>query len=387
VDTKSVQSPQNKLWSLFSRVGNFVFALLIVLLTIEVCARVDDKIRFGAPFWGGYSANVLRSSDSDGLPYNLPYARFEKWRHNGHGFRGPDIMKQKAPGVTRVVCMGTSETYGLYESVDKEWPAQLRSIVPAAKYEIINASVVGLRLNSYESYLKKRVMPLRPDIVVLVTSPLLYVSSADRATHAKVDTKTTKNSAVTPPQRSKLSKIIDNVRSLPKLKQLVKQVMNHNFPETLKTYNVKSMLQGVQQAEKIRLAGRKPIDVVPEIFIDRFKDDMRALIGSLRTLGVDVMLCTSPTLISHQNLPKYPDIFLDSRRFCVELSFFGMIDGVDKINAAIGDVAREQRTGLIDPAAVLPKTTEYFGDNVHLTDKGARLFAEKVAAQLERTYQ
>ena len=41
------------------------------------------------------------------------------------GFRGPERPARKAPGVFRVLCYGSSNTYGAFVSDDGTWPAQL----------------------------------------------------------------------------------------------------------------------------------------------------------------------------------------------------------------------------------------------------------------------
>ena len=59
-----------------------------------------------------------------------------------------------------------------------------------------------------------------------------------------------------------------------------------------------------------------------------------------------------------------------------------MVDSINKINAVIKDIAIERRTMFFDSASFLPKSTDYFGDNVHYTDKGAKRIAEGIAEQL-----
>lgn len=89
--------------------------LLFFLLTIEVCARIDDAVRYGAPLWGPYSADQLRSRDLDGIPHNVPGASFQKWHNDSYGFRGTEIAPKPHRETIRVVCLGASESYGLYE--------------------------------------------------------------------------------------------------------------------------------------------------------------------------------------------------------------------------------------------------------------------------------
>jgi len=359
----------------------FFVAILIFVLTIEVCARLDDAIKYGAPFLEEYSYGRLQSRDIDGLPYNLPNARFEKWQHNSLGFRGPEVRQNKPSSMVRVVCIGTSESYGLYESPGKEWPSQLQAILPTSKYEVVNASVVGLDLSSFDAYLKKHILPLDPDIIILVVSPLFYVTGIERTaaenslsaqTERKIETR----------KVSMMSKLMKNIRSLPKIKQISKQALMNNFPNLLKGYQLRNLQRQIEEIERFRLNGRKARDAVPDIYVDRFHKELSKLVESIRSQGIEVMLSSSPALISHDNISEYPEIFLDNRRFFIEFSFAGMIDTIMKCNLVVARVAVEQGAMFVDSAALLQKSTEYFSDNVHFTDKGAQLIAEAVAAQL-----
>jgi len=110
------------------RIKGSCLSIIIFIVTLEMSARIDDKIRYDAPIFSNYSAALLRSRDSEGINYNIPNAHFEKWRINEQGFRGSEISLKKESERIRIVCLGTSETFGLYESPGKEWANQLLKI-------------------------------------------------------------------------------------------------------------------------------------------------------------------------------------------------------------------------------------------------------------------
>src|SRR2546421_1824407 len=121
-------------------------ALFVAVL--EVCIRVEDRIKWNAPLTGLYSPALLTTADSVAW-FNRPGAAFEKWHINRHGFRGPDLPLEKAPGVTRVAVLGSSETFGLYERPEMEYPAQLGRMLDEAHpkgFEVFNAGVAGMSL-------------------------------------------------------------------------------------------------------------------------------------------------------------------------------------------------------------------------------------------------
>jgi hypothetical protein len=354
-----------------------VFFLVLLTFTMEVCARLDDWLRYDAPLLQKYSSERLRGRDTGGkYSYNLPRASFEKWRHNSLGFRSPEFDLEKRQGITRIVCVGSSESYGLYESAGKEWPAQLQTLVPPSRCQVVNASVVGLSLNSFRSYLEKHVFPLHPDIVVLVVNPIFYVTAQSRSELRKSNPEHA-GATVPQPAPSGKQKVLAHLRILPKLKQVVKQAVSSAWPEAFKRYQLESTLKQVQEQER-SLAGRKPMQAIPPAYVKGFEEELTRTVELIRSHRARVILTSYPALISRDNLSIYPEIFLDNRRFCIELSLAGLLDAFTRFNEATARISRELGVTFVDTQLALPKSTEFFGDNVHYTDKGARIFAEQV---------
>ena len=86
--------------------------------------------------------SILVEVDGNGIPQNIPSARYGKWGINSLGFRGKEIDMEKKEGQIRILCFGVSETFGFYESKDKEWPSQLGEILgdKFPRVEVINVS-------------------------------------------------------------------------------------------------------------------------------------------------------------------------------------------------------------------------------------------------------
>ena len=94
-----------------------VACVVIIIFVLELCARTDDALTFGAPFWGTYNDQVLYTIDQIGK-WGKPGARYERWQLNSLGYRGPELSL----GTIRIVCFGASETFGLYEDPNEEYP-------------------------------------------------------------------------------------------------------------------------------------------------------------------------------------------------------------------------------------------------------------------------
>jgi lysophospholipase L1-like esterase len=354
---------------------------LFFFFTIEVCARIDDSIKFDAPFFKNYREDSLRSVE-DGIPFNIPNARFEKWQNNSFGFRGPEFNPVKSNGITRIVCIGASESYGMYETPGMEWPAQLQNSLPRSEFQVINASVIGLNMSNFKQYITKRVQPLKPDIIVMLINPFFYAVSFERSTRTQplATVSTVKND-----NEKRFSLKNDfSLRIIPKAKQVLKQAVSNSFPALLKKYQLSSLQKQITSLELDRLSGRTPKNSVSEVALIKFRSDLHALVTSLKAQKVGVVLCSYPALIDRTNLQTYPEIFLDHRRFCIEYSLQGMIDVLGSFNSVIKDVADKEGIIFIDAHAKLPKNIYNFGDDVHYLDKGAGLLAEAVAQALRK---
>ncbi len=126
----------------------YAFALAgVTLASAELAARVEDRIRDGTPLTSSPSSERdLKISDELG-PRGRPSGRYKKWRLNEWGFRGPSIPQDPRPGEIRVLILGSSESFGLYESPGLEFPAQLASrLRDRGDYEVVNAAVAGMTL-------------------------------------------------------------------------------------------------------------------------------------------------------------------------------------------------------------------------------------------------
>lgn len=101
---------------------------------------------------------------------------------NSMGFRGPEIRRDKPEGVTRIVCLGDSGTFGVLSLSDDSAPDGYRffaipnypDFLQARLFreglnnvEVINAGVVGYSSNHGLRQLIVKVLELEPDIITV----------------------------------------------------------------------------------------------------------------------------------------------------------------------------------------------------------------------------
>ncbi len=371
---------KSNFWTI-KRILNYVVALVLFGFTLEVGARIDDAVSFDAPFFGAYSSILLRAHDEDGLRKNIPRGQFEKWKNNSLGFRGPEISLEKPEGIVRVACMGTSETYGLYESPDKEWPGQLREFLSDySKFEVINTSTVGLPLVRYKDYIQRYVLPLSPDIIIIYSSPHSYLANRIRVENGIVGLGEIQGGA-----RPSLpgNEFYGESRSVPKIRQMVRAFLP---PSLIEWYDGYSGRKQIAAAEARYLRGEKPFDVIPDELLASYTQDITDLILFLQENNIRPILCNFPSLLSKENLEKYPGTFMAGRRFIVELSFEGMLDTSARVTKLNEQIALDLGIGFLDNDGIIPKDKDHFADNVHYTDTGAELVARTIADYLKINY-
>ncbi|MCK4819707.1 hypothetical protein KA005_28330, partial [bacterium] len=245
-----------------------------------------------------------------------------------------------------------------------------------------NTSVVGLPLKKYVPYIEKYVLKLEPDLVILYVTPFGYAVGADKFAERQASPRKAAN-MTSKGWKISLKDVTSNFRMLPKIKQAAKRIVPM---EALKSYRLFNMKKQLRALEHSRLNGRNPLDVASQESLDTFRADLEELIRFLRHRKIQVILSSYPVLISPENIDEHLDIFLDHRRFYVELSLLGIIDASRKFNHVIKTLATKHRIGFIDDTAAVPKDTRYFADNVHYTDEGARLVATYFAHYIKNRW-
>src|SRR5258708_25236363 len=148
--------------------------IFLAMMTLEFCARLDNYVSYRTPFFGADSLDTLFTMDRLGKR-GKPNARYRKWRLNSLGYRGPELHA----GRTRIICIGASETFGLYEDEDQEYPRQLeRELNRRAgrdAFEVVNAAYAGLVLDNEMQRLPEIAETVRPQIALLYPSLANYI--------------------------------------------------------------------------------------------------------------------------------------------------------------------------------------------------------------------
>ncbi|HEX2574682.1 MAG TPA: SGNH/GDSL hydrolase family protein [Polyangia bacterium] len=331
------------------RVANLACACVVALVTWEVCARLDDVVTAGAPFFGPYDNSVLYTSDALGMR-GRPHARYLKWHLNSLGYRGPELPER---GV-RVVCLGSSETFGLYETADQEYPRQLEARLNQrageGAYAVLNAAYPGMSMLTSGRRLPELLDRVKPQIVVIYPSFTGYIEPPDPKAVPR------------PPKPSRL----------PRIAARMETVLRAALPERLQAAVRRWQIE--REARHLQVMER-----LPEENVARFRVDLEAVVDMVRARGGRVVLVTHATRFGARVAPEEESVLVAWRKFYPVLAPGGFLDMEERMNAVVRDVSKERGLGLADAARRMPTGGRYFAEFVHFTDEGASRLAELVA--------
>jgi lysophospholipase L1-like esterase len=332
----------------------WVVALIVLLVAAEVTSRFDDWLFFGTPLLASPDRESdLTVHDEHGI-HGRPGGRFRKWKLNGLGFRGAEVEERPAPGMVRVLVLGASETFGLYESEGNEYPAVLGRLLAEqshGKVEVINGAMAGISVRSMVPYWRKWLARLRPDVVVIYPSPLFYV-----------DDEPPKEPPETPPVagrpglRSRFGeRIFDTLRRFTLLRWLRQEMLTRSRDDTFPE--------------------------VPADRLERFTSDLRSLVETIRTDGAEPVLLTHAIKASNPPRPEDTNDLKAMQVFFPRATPEILVAFEEAAANAERTLARQEKVPLIDPAQFNGQR-KLFADLVHWNDDGSREFADFLAAEL-----
>jgi hypothetical protein len=90
---------------------------------------------------------------------------------NSFGFRGPEISRDKPPGTIRIATIGDSVTDGFFVDDEDTWQSVLQRGLNQGeahpRFEVLNCAHGGGSIDKELAILRKAVLPLEPDVVIL----------------------------------------------------------------------------------------------------------------------------------------------------------------------------------------------------------------------------
>jgi hypothetical protein len=331
------------------------------LLGGEAAARLDDWLRLGVP--------LLASPDRESAlvvaePWGQrgrPDGQFRKWKLNAFGFRAPSLDLVPDPARSRILVLGASETFGLYEPAGKEYPAQLAGLVQE-RYEVVNVALAGMALPSMLAYWDHWASRFGAGKVLLYPSPLFYLDDKPPG-----------------PPGGETARVEASLAWRLRLTHRVQDAY-HTLP---------AWVHGLRDRWAIWRASAGCGDgwefgAVPQDRLTLFRRDLSLLVQHIRRCGVELILVTHASSAACPPRPEDEAYIRGMRRFFPRAREEVLVDFERQANAAIRDLAREEGLRVIDTDRALTGRREWFADLVHFNETGARQMAGLLADHLER---
>jgi hypothetical protein len=329
-----------------------VVAAAVFLAAWELCARVDDAVTAGAPLFGHYDMSVLMTADQFGIA-GRPNSRFAKWRMNGLGFRGAELTTDRE----RILCVGASETFGMYEPEGMEFPAQLERELNrragAERYQVVNAGLPGQSLSSFNRRAAAVLREVRPTTVVLYPSLAIYI---------------------TPPPENFVPSSSQPTPGYT-LRIVYKfSTLSDRLPESVRTALRRISIGGATRHRAV-------LDRIPESNVQRFRRDLSHLLDGMAAEHVRAVLVTHATRFGASIKREDRPMLIAWRALYPALQEDGFLDMENRLNDVIRSEAADRGLTLVDASRFLHGSAD-FVEFVHFTPRGAHVLANSIVDAL-----
>ena len=128
------------------------------------------------------------------------------------------------------------------------------------------------------------------------------------------------------------------------------------------------------------------------VSITQFEGNLRKLVHYVRSDGVDLLLLTQPSILKEGMTKEERKVLKIGFGFCITPRNWwkseypsprSLYAALNAFNDTTRRVAKEEDVPLVDLAEAVPKTLEYFVDDVHYTPRGSELVAKFIATAID----
>ena len=374
-----------------------LLCVALVCATFEVLTRVDDHFREGASFFGPFDTGLLLGQDELGR-YMLPNSHFARWKINASGYRGPEPRS----GTIRIICLGASETFGITEDDNREYPRQLEEQLNkrlgTRSIEVINLGLIGSGFHETPGRIPQIVERYHPDFVVIYPSPAQYIYQ-EKPSPARAPAPSRPVVPSPPPSlRSRIQgTVYRQVQS--RTPWVFKRIWRAWLRMRLGDFRVMGRLDGITARHfpppvvawwrhwfanyRAWRQGIPLMDRMPEEKVEIFRADLTSILNLLGERGVPVVLATHATRFGNLVVPEERKTLILWRAYYPVLKEDGFLDMNRRLNQVIQEVGAADGARVADAAQLVPPGPRYFADFIHFTNQGSEQMSTLLADELE----
>lgn len=285
---------------------------------------------------------------------------------NNMGFRGDTLVTPKPFNEFRIFMIGGSTTECLYlddsHSINTVLQHYLQEHVnPDISIKVYNAGKSGAASDDHISMLAHRIVHLEPDMIIVFSGINdLTKSIYDYDYLHYVDKSTVKMPVF-------LS--LATEFQIPRRAYYIMKEISPTSRDILERITLKT-----QYIEKIELRQSVPVtNEKPRVDSRSYRNNLKSIIGIAQRHGIQLVFMTQQTTwnssvdpnashwhwMLHRNGKTYREDYMD--------------EALESLNEVMREVSTEQSIPMYDLAKVLPKSLEFFYDDVHFNVRGASI--------------
>jgi lysophospholipase L1-like esterase len=305
---------------------------------------------------------------------------------NQWGFRGDEITKQKSKNTYRVFLLGGSTVFNsgvIYEkNVSKRLEEMLSQKYPEKKIEVINAGVDGYTsehsLIQYLFYIKD----FSPDMIIMwhgindwyySCTPKQYAYTSyksDYSHHLGADAQMVFAHFQPSPLLSFHSVLVDQIGIFLK---------DNLYSDITTKIKQAAPFPGIYSKKSLH----KTYKMTSYSSLPSYKRNLQSFITAIKNDQVTLLLGNQPYLYKKNISDTEQKVLLFPVVNCMKAdgsypSLESMILAMEAYNKTIEEKAQENSIPFINLEKALPKTLKYFTDDVHYTEKGNAVVANKL---------
>lgn len=297
-----------------------------------------------------------------------------------YGFLSPgkNFEPEKSANEIRIAAIGGSTTANLNLSFEENWPGYLGSLVKNFCQDktitVINAGVPGFDSAQSLGNLALRVMPYKPDIVIIY--------------HAYNDLKAIRPDMEFKPDYSHIHPTPFGYHTKP---NFIKRCLNNSmfYVRTRNKYREYITSKGLMDQYYDMEPGKNRLSDIPKEAHETFERNIRSLVSIAQAGGSKVIISSFATLhdpsmdftstVQLEHLSELKKVELNMvMLFIPGLKLSAVFNGIRHYNQVLKRIAAEENTGWVDNATLIPHEEKYFVDRVHFTSEGAKLMAQNL---------
>lgn len=311
---------------------------------------------------------------------------------NDFGFRSSSMKTAKKPaGTYRIFFLGGSTTEELYLPEEKTFPflveKKLSEAFPDRRFEAVNGGISGYLAADILALLIYKVMYYEPDLVV-VMSGINDLRYGTVPTYDPIRRPNYRKALYSPGYDEGALALIARLLKRSHFLTLIKwRLVNRLFPPDAERYKTKleefdTWRRGRQEVPFTQIDESKGLD--------DFLKYLKEIIFVTRGHGVRLILMTEPSIYQENLAPEIDEkLWMGwlgaASSLKINLSPEFLFREMNRFNDAVRKLSQEYGVELIDLEQEIPKTLEYFFDDVHFTPQGARRAGEAIMAYLAKS--